>query len=629
MTWPHPHPAEPGARPSSAAQIGAALAVLLAALAIDPSLPGHEATRLFLPASGVALALVLCSGLALLPGIAAGMLLAGALAGPSMAHALAQTLGTVVAVGIAGHWLRRHSPFDAGQPHFAVLRHLLLAGCAVGAGAGAITGGALLWLCDGGRENAGAHVVQVWMGQALGFLLVAPLLLNYRRALLQPLSLARWREGVLLWLLVAAAGSVIFGPAHHPLLRPVANAYWMFLFVGWSGMRLGLLPTMALLCMIALQALWGTSARVGFFANDIAATWGFGYGSFMMILGVLGLALASYMADRRQHKVQLRIAATAFDIHLALLVTDGRGRILQANPAFQALTGHEAAALLGRTPDVLCAQDAENPPAAWFTSGAHVERRLRLRHRDGSLFPVWGSVSPVRDSRGVISHRVVALADLKDFEAAQARQRQAEQAQRDALVREVHHRIKNNLQGIVGMLRTLAQQHPQLHDGIEQMAAQVQSIAIVHGLQGRHITEEIDLRELVHAVARGVGHALNATLTVTDASAPTRTLLAPAEAVPVALVLNELMTNAVKHGGGAHDVRAALRQGRAEAVITLANPGQWPPAAAAAALPAGHGLDLVRLLLPRQGARLTHETQAGQVVTTLALQPPVVHIDHD
>lgn len=622
----HDHATPPG---TTLAQLtGATLAMLLVSMASEQSIPGHGAASLFLPASGVALTLVLCSGLALLPGIALGMALSGALAGLSLTHTLALTLGTVVATGLAGRWLLRHSPFDVEQPHFAALRHLLLAGCAVGAGAGSIAGGTLIWLIEGGNRHAwvGEHIVQAWMGQALGMLLVTPLLLNYRRALVQPLSLKRWREGIPLALLAAAAGSVIFGQVHTPWLAPVANAYWMFLFVGWSGMRLGLLPTMALLCLIALQALWGTSAGGGFFAGDVAATWGFGYWSYMMILGVHGLALASYMADRRQNKLQLRIAATAFNIHMALLVTDARGRILQANPAFQALTGHDAQDLLGHTPEELQAQDRRNPPATWFTSAANAEHRLRLLHRDGSPLSVWGSVSPVRDGRGRIGHRVIALADLTDFEAAQARQRQVEQAQRDALVREVHHRIKNNLQGIVGMLRMLAQQHPPLQEAVAQMATQVQSIAVVYGLQGRAVTEEIDLCELVQAVAQGAGHALNATLGMATARGAASTRLSPAEAVPVALVLNELMTNAIKHGGGALGVRVALSCGPTEAVVTLSNPGHWSDAAAGKAPLAGHGLDLVRLLLPRQGAWLTHEARSGQVVTTLTLRPPVVHI---
>ena len=621
---PHPSLATAHRDPTPAAHIGAALSVLLVTAGLDHAAPGMGAASLFMPASGVALALVLCSGLALLPGIACGMALAGALAGQPPVHTLAMALGIAVATGLTGHWLLRHAPSEAAQPRFAMLRQLLLAGCLAGAGAGAASGGLLMWLIGDGphHADAGIHIVQTWMGQALGILLVAPLLLGYRRVLALPLALQRWREGILLWLLAAAASSVIFGHPPNPALLPVANAYWMFLFVGWSGMRLGLLPTMALLCLIALQALWGTGGGIGFFADDIAATWGFGYWSYMMILGVLGLALASYMADRRQSEVQLRIAATAFDIHLALLVTDARGCILRANPAFQALTGHDARDLLGRTPDFLCARGAENPPAAWFTSAAHAEHRLRLLHRDGSALSVWGSVSPVRDGRGRVSHRVVALADLTDFEAAQARQRQAEQAQRDALVREVHHRIKNNLQGIIGMLRTLAQQHPPLQEAIAQTIAQVQSIAAVYGLQGRAVTEEIDLCELVQAVAQGTGQALNATLGMAETRGAAPTWLSPAEAVPVALVLNELMTNAIKHGGGAHGVRVALRCSPAEAVVTLSNPGQWTGTAP----PAGHGLDLVRLLLPRQGARLTHEARSGRIVTTLTLQPPVVHI---
>ncbi|MGL4807258.1 MAG: ATP-binding protein, partial [Giesbergeria sp.] len=98
---------------------------------------------------------------------------------------------------------------------------------------------------------------------------------------------------------------------------------------------------------------------------------------------------------------------------------------------------------------------------------------------------------------------------------------------------------------------------------------------------------------------------------------------------PVALVLNELIVNAVKHGGQAHrDVRIHLHKGLSEdhVDITLSNPGQWPePGSAPPA--AGRGLSLVDALLPRSGAHIARSQIADRAVLRLSLSPPVLHAE--
>jgi len=516
-----PPPVPAAARPPPVALpalASAALVVMVLAQAGDVPAPGQSSTTLFLPASGVALALLLCTGPALLPGIGAGWLLAYALAGEDPLHALSHTLGNVTALWVAWRWLRRHALLHPDLPRFDTFKHLLLGACAMGAGAGALVSSAGHWLAQGRHAgDSGVHLLaQAWMGQALGFLLATPLALCYRRALLRPEPLTRLREGLLVWLLACASASAIFGRPPAPQLAPLANAYWMFLFVGWSGMRLGMLATMALLNLIALMALWGVYQGSGFFGNDIAATDGFGYWSYAMILGVMGLALATYLTDQQ---------------------------------------------------------------------------------------------------------------------AQQERQRSAERAQRNALVREVHHRIKNNLQGIVGMLRQLDRRHPQLHQAINQMVTQVHGVAVVHGLQGRSAGEAILLAELTHAIAQGVAQHWGTAIRE-DPPAPQSQpwRVAASEAVPLALVLGELMVNAVKHGGQARqDVHLQWDDsavGGPAASIVLSNPGTWDTADATAPLPAGHGLNLVRLLLPRNGARLSHHQRDGRIWARLDLGPPVIHRDN-
>ena len=70
-----------------------------------------------------------------------------------------------------------------------------------------------------------------------------------------------------------------------------------------------------------------------------------------------------------------------------------------------------------------------------------------------------------------------------EHRAAEEARLQAAIAQRELLVREVHHRIKNNLQGVAGLLQQIAARRPEVADVLREAMGQVQAIALVYGLQ--------------------------------------------------------------------------------------------------------------------------------------------------
>jgi two-component sensor histidine kinase len=198
-------------------------------------------------------------------------------------------------------------------------------------------------------------------------------------------------------------------------------------------------------------------------------------------------------------------------------------------------------------------------------------------------------------------------------------------AHRDALIREIHHRIKNNLQGITGLLRQLADNHPETTESINQTIGQVQSIAAIHGLQERTAANNLRLRELAESVATGVGGLWQKTVAVEIASDLTPCTIDEAEAVPLALILNELLSNALKHGGQSGQIKIALKHGQSPdfVQVIISNVGQLPPDFDFEHN-AGTGLQLVKSLMPRAGARLSFHYQDNTVVTTLELEPPVI-----
>ena len=184
------------------------------------------------------------------------------------------------------------------------------------------------------------------------------------------------------------------------------------------------------------------------------------------------------------------------------------------------------------------------------------------------------------------------------------------------------------------MMQRFEQAHPQLHDPLTQLMGQVQSITVIHGLQGSAHLDQVRLCELLRTMVAGQGALWQTPVTLAIAPEVRSCLLQPNEAVPVALILNELILNAIKHGGKEHqEVHIALRPGLpADAVqISISNPNcHCAPAQAAATATvntssAAHmGLDLVVALMPRSGAILQRQQSVERTTVELTLQPPTL-----
>jgi PAS domain S-box-containing protein len=194
-------------------------------------------------------------------------------------------------------------------------------------------------------------------------------------------------------------------------------------------------------------------------------------------------------------------------------------------------------------------------------------------------------------------------------------------AQRETLIREVHHRIKNNLQGVAGLLQQSALRLPQAAPAIAEAVAQVHAIAQVHGLQvGQGGT--LDVVGVLEAIAASVQRMFGRTISVDVAGAGMhRFALAEQDSIAVALSINELLTNAIKHGQG--DVRCRLQAEGAGVALEIASRSVLPAGFSLAGLRGGpSGLSLVRALLPRKGAALSLQQLGDDVVARIALEPP-------
>ena len=219
---------------------------------------------------------------------------------------------------------------------------------------------------------------------------------------------------------------------------------------------------------------------------------------------------------------------------------------------------------------------------------------------------------------------LLVASDVTEQRAAERARLQAAIAQREVLVREVHHRIKNNLQGVAGLLKQNAVQRPELASILSEAVGQVQAIAQVYGLQVG-ASGPLVMADLLRAIAASVQRTFGRDIAV-EVAGTVPHLLPEAESIPVALTLNELLTNAIKHSQGG-EVRCELAvQGEnlhiaIASVATLAPDFDLNQRRSVVS-----GLGLVRALLPRRSATLALVQEGDEVVARLELRPPSVRL---
>ncbi|MBD0022730.1 ATPase [Gordonia pseudamarae] len=128
---------------------------------------------------------------------------------------------------------------------------------------------------------------------------------------------------------------------------------------------------------------------------------------------------------------------------------------------------------------------------------------------------------------------------------------------KDATIREIHHRVKNNLQSVSALLRLQSRRttNPEAKTALDEAVRRVASIALVHELLSGSVDEEVDLDEVTdRLVPILVDVAGESRVSVRRVD---RLGVLPADqAMPLVMVLTELIQNAIEHGIGSGDDEA-------------------------------------------------------------------------
>ncbi len=302
-----------------------------------------------------------------------------------------------------------------------------------------------------------------------------------------------------------------------------------------------------------------------------------------------------------------------------LLRLDSAGRVTYASPNAQS-----AYRRLGLTADLMGAE-LGMATARLAVSGEPVDELLMLVARgrapreteiDGN-----GAVVQLRSIPLVVAgKRTGALVLVRDV--TELRRRERELLTKEATIREIHHRVKNNLQTVAALLRLQARRlrAPEARAALEEAVRRVGSIAIVHETLSHAPEETVDFDDIADRVAMMAGEVSSPEVRVTPKITGQFGVLPASVATPLAMVLTELLQNALQHGFGSSAPRTAdggiieVLAARApeQLTVTVSDSGAGLPAGFDLENATSLGLQIVRTLVVAElGGRLSITPRPG------------------
>ena len=250
------------------------------------------------PPSGLALAMLLIGGYRYWPAIFICELVvhgtAPGIIGTSLAVASSNALEAIIGVWL----LKRSSHFDASLSR--PLDYLLLtaSGAISALLCAALISSILLLLGAMEQQAFMPTLIDEWLGDMLGVLLVAPLVLVWQTLPQGWLRRGRALETLACFGIAFLAGQIIFLGWFHGPFGQLTRGYWMFLLVVWGAVRFGRHGALLIIAMTAVQALVGTIHKTGLFANDLVRGGMLNFWFYMLALTTVGVLLALIMKER-------------------------------------------------------------------------------------------------------------------------------------------------------------------------------------------------------------------------------------------------------------------------------------------------------------------------------------------
>ncbi len=291
---------------------------------------------------------------------------------------------------------------------------------------------------------------------------------------------------------------------------------------------------------------------------------------------------------------------------------DKNGRYLGVNDAFETFFGELNDGLIGKTvfdivphrlAEIYYAKDNE-----LFESGGEQRYETQVETAKNEIRDVIFNKSIYRDDAGAIAGIIGAVLDITERKGAETALKNA-LAEKEVLLREIHHRVKNNMQAIISLLRMHSRKNksPQVKTVFDDCRSRIEAMSLIHEtLYQSDRLERIELSTYLKRLCRGLSRVYHAAdgegvaMTADDC----HVALDMDRSVAVGMVIAELISNAYKHAfppGRGGCVSVKMTAPAPETVeVTVADDGKGLPPDFDIQKPSSLGMRLVAGAVTRE-----------------------------
>lgn len=531
------------------------------------------------PAAGLSVAGLSILGIRYFPAVLIGASVAALQAGNPLLSAIIIGIGNALEGIIAIALLRSLKPGAERLREVVDMFAFLLLGAALPAIVGALIGSVAISLIPPGL-NIMEMFVTWWSGDVLGIAIVAPLILTFFNGERHLWPEDGKHEITIISLSLALLALCLFGPFNNPLQIHLAAAIIVFPFIVWSALRFHLLGGTVACAFLCLVAIIGTAYGAGPFATyphlDVLLL----LQIFIAACALTGLMTGCYASEKERTSRALRVSEGRMRRFyscnmIGMMIANLKGEIVDANDNLLSLLNYTREDLeRGEmrwdelTPPEHKEMDVKKVKELFETGVAGPWEKEYLT-KEGRRVSVVVGAAVVDDSDGECICFVLDMSERHEYEAKLKQAYDHVKILNERLssgMTETHHRVKNSLQVISSLLSIELRKHGSITaDNLRKIISHVQSFATLHDILTLQVKELGDistvcarsiLERSLSSVQRAMGdRKLNCKLDACPIS--------PRQGASLAVVANELLSNALKFGDGAVSVNLMAREGKA------------------------------------------------------------------